>query len=966
MAGINNNLYPPIFKNSYMPAFVKEEGCRIYFSISQYNSLIQMYHGNSSNVQAVQVVIKSQKTNKSVLNSESFPNEIMLTTLQIDENRKGEDKYYIEILNEDIEDGFTLNEYYKVQIRFTSKDSPDPPENSVSDLNKWLNENLYYFSEWSTVVLIRPISKPSLYINNLGVIENSRKIYNIQQISFYGRIIFDTEDNQKIKKYQITFYDSENNIIESSGDLQSVNNSIEYIPKYNFQENKKYKMSIQIQTYNLYSWDKEKIVFFRLTPYYYRNFQATIETYVDDKGGRIGLLIKQDDLLTTIENNIVIRRSSSKDNFNYWIPIYTFSVPIEQKINQTWYDYTVESGVWYKYKIGYVNRYGYQSTYKITEPVMITLEDIFLTTKDYQLKIRFDPNISNFSHKVSETLTETLGSKYPFIYRNANLNYRTFTLSGLITHFMDIRENLMKSSQQDLYGDALTLYDAYNNSHNINFFNDSTYEKDFRKRVLQFLYNNDIKLFRSRSEGNMLVKLMNITLNPKLQGHIYTFNCTVQQIDEDSYDNYIKYNIQDLGQYTIENSYNITTLGQLIRPAINSYFQSNQQYHYEPFDDNDENNLQAYTRDYYIDRKNSVDVYFGNNELIDSSILKEVLDHGLTEGTEVSIDYLYNLKIQLSTQPYLIGVQDQTNELVKLPDDADPAEVFATGHLVYINDQIIIIDQNGYYETTDPDLKITSIIFPQAQEQGVLNYNIVLKETQKNSIIRTYNKRDIVGQIWKKIFLGKSIYQEIKQKYNHTYLIEDNKYIFSIENLKNIEIYAPEGLFLSYRKKGEENPFKIKIDESNFVTINNDNNDLLDFSIEPPVLNPSVNDNPNEFEYYIVEDIKYDNLQDINNPIDNCVYIIRDFETINVYQEELKYIQSKEKNDEYILYTLWEPKDQDVSVIDEETLKVEREESQKYFIYYKNNWYPFKNGEFLSSNINIIVNYFGSLIEKGY
>jgi len=36
MPGINNNLYPPIFKKSYAPAFVGT--CRIYFSISIYNS----------------------------------------------------------------------------------------------------------------------------------------------------------------------------------------------------------------------------------------------------------------------------------------------------------------------------------------------------------------------------------------------------------------------------------------------------------------------------------------------------------------------------------------------------------------------------------------------------------------------------------------------------------------------------------------------------------------------------------------------------------------------------------------------------------------------------------------------------------------------------------------------------------------------------------------------------------------
>lgn len=41
MAGLGNNLYPPIFKKAYMPAFKASDsdGCKIYFSLSVYNSI---------------------------------------------------------------------------------------------------------------------------------------------------------------------------------------------------------------------------------------------------------------------------------------------------------------------------------------------------------------------------------------------------------------------------------------------------------------------------------------------------------------------------------------------------------------------------------------------------------------------------------------------------------------------------------------------------------------------------------------------------------------------------------------------------------------------------------------------------------------------------------------------------------------------------------------------------------------
>lgn len=76
MPGINNNLYPPIFKKSYVPAFVGK--CRIYFSISIYNSLTNI------NQNAVQVIVQNQKTNQSVLKHSLYPSGIKITSLGID------------------------------------------------------------------------------------------------------------------------------------------------------------------------------------------------------------------------------------------------------------------------------------------------------------------------------------------------------------------------------------------------------------------------------------------------------------------------------------------------------------------------------------------------------------------------------------------------------------------------------------------------------------------------------------------------------------------------------------------------------------------------------------------------------------------------------------------------------------------------------------------------------------------
>jgi hypothetical protein len=39
-------------------------------------------------------------------------------------------------------------------------------------------------------------------------------------------------------------------------------------------------------------------------------------------------------------------------------------------------------------------------------------------------------------------------------------------------------------------------------------YNDYIYEREFRKKVYDFLYKHNVKLFRSTTEGNILIKLI--------------------------------------------------------------------------------------------------------------------------------------------------------------------------------------------------------------------------------------------------------------------------------------------------------------------------------------------------------------------------------------------------------------------------------------------------------------------------
>ena len=115
-------LYPPIMQ-SYMPAFIYNTNIKVYFTLSEFNSLDE--------IKNAQITIVNQNTNLTVLDKTKYPSEIMLKNIQTDS--KG---YYIEIAATDITGGaFEIDTYYNLQIRFTSDDAADPPSEANAGLD---------------------------------------------------------------------------------------------------------------------------------------------------------------------------------------------------------------------------------------------------------------------------------------------------------------------------------------------------------------------------------------------------------------------------------------------------------------------------------------------------------------------------------------------------------------------------------------------------------------------------------------------------------------------------------------------------------------------------------------------------------------------------------------------------------------------------------------------------------------
>ena len=549
MAAINA-LYPAVIE-TYMPAFLIDSGdaekdiCKVYFSISQYNSF--------SDIVNAQVSVRNQNTNISVLNPLKYPCEVMLTNIYVDSSVTTDAKYYVKIQKTDIENNnFKIDEYYKVQIRFTDTEAEEVSMAIPQAIDSWLVNNLDHFSEWSSVCLVRGISKPTLNLLDWDPAETRVIDWSVQNTQISGSLTFaDPDENETLKSYRIRLYDTEDNLLTDSGDIYTSNynnvNTVAYTFKYNFKVDTDYYFTFEYTTQNLYT---ETITYnLSMIQGNTQSYNLLLTGYIRPEDGNIDLQIRRSTDQTPISGNIVLRRSSSKENFTIWEDIHTEAVLNVQEVDITWSDFTVESGVWYSYCAQVVLPDGTRG--KITEinaPIMIVLDDIYLTTAKKQLKVRFNPSLSSLKRNINETRTDTIGSKYPFIKRNGDMDYMSFPIGGLISSEMD--ENRKFTSKTKLYGENKKYYKDYNEQYEINRHSDVVYERAFREAVMDYLYSGEVMLFRSPTEGNYLVRLMDISLSPEntLGRRLWSFSGTAYEVDSCSIDNYDKYGIIE-GRY---------------------------------------------------------------------------------------------------------------------------------------------------------------------------------------------------------------------------------------------------------------------------------------------------------------------------------------------------------------------------------------------------------------------------------
>lgn len=532
----------------------------------------------------------------------------------------------------------------------------------------------------------------------------------------------------------------------------------------------------------------------------------------------------------------IITRSSAESNFKEWIEVTRFTLQSSKPSTIHFKDKTVEQGIEYKYALQQYNTYGVYSakTYQTDHhgnlnTTIADFEDMFLSDGLRQLRIRFDPKVAKFAETIPEKKVETIGSKYPFIFRNGAVNYKEFSVAGLISYQMDDAKLFLTNSElleagileydyargntkiDSLYQksgheanlhyetERKTFYDqitgktytknitkevyepniVYNEDKQSYYHSSIDYplsdepsivrtnkdltsdnikgERYFKLKVLDWLNDGKVKLFRSATEGNYLVRLLKVSLKPqdKLGRMLHSFTCTAYEIDELSYTNLVKYGIVTPREaYNFEEQWGNVNIKEVIKKnkpdkdgfilispegiGMNTIAISN----FAPGDqikvvyDQDNENIFTIgvTGNLSLDKddRTIVKVYIKLNDQITTyNDFERELIYSYSASTKTRFDSIAEVKIQTRTAEQFVGPKENL------------LEPFDLRRAIMKNP-----DNEGISSEYLPDATGKNNILVDIQEHNRFNYNI---ETLDQTTVEKFTVKNVdILHVWKR------------------------------------------------------------------------------------------------------------------------------------------------------------------------------------------------------------------------
>ena len=534
---MNNYLFPP-FMPSKQDGFVVNGEGRVYFNLSPLNSIDQVEH--------LQLSLYRQDNNRNLLTDRTY------TSSGVSLNTRNSVLYY---KKSEIKFSASKQMYYvvipklktplipaglvaKIQIRLGTQTlrfaNGAVYDNSTGEemTEVWNNTqiNVLGMSEWSTISIIKTLSPFDSYIQNFnkGVVNNiSTTVY-----TFVGMTnLYNSNPKETIKSTRFVLFDFKGNQLEDSGAIiQPESQKLYNYHTFNkvLDPDTTYQVLFEVSTSSGYTqsqlYDFAVVLEDRDITYSIElneNYYGMSSEEISLTKTMVRLVVKDaaysDENLKP--NTYLIRRASSKDNFETWIDLAELRCAIgTSELYATYNDIMVESGITYKYTV----------QPKMLNSSRLVVSDSVEATPVYEhtwllgqnnayLSIGFNLNLSNFKTVIKEAKIETIGSQYPFFVRNGDIKYREFSLSGLICQNMDTTNSLKIGE--------------YENRH--------IQERMFRDSLHELLLDGRPKLFKSETEGLILVYLSNVSLTPNnvLGRMLYDFSMTATEIGRVDVDN---------------------------------------------------------------------------------------------------------------------------------------------------------------------------------------------------------------------------------------------------------------------------------------------------------------------------------------------------------------------------------------------------------------------------------------------
>ena len=494
-------IYPPLIADT-IPAFTAT-AVKIPF---ENNPAVVL-----SSVKGFRLIVKDYSSSKIIAYS-----KVVYTTSIV--NEVTFINFYSDIACEKSITPFTSGNYYKFQIAYYDeeydKNKNTPFYYSSASIGRCVEkEKEIYITDLKENKLIEQASNPNIYNSFQGVYVSS-----MQSEPLYSyRFIF---------KNAIT-----NETIQDTGILL-FNNSKGYAGTYkiNFDIKKEllkdtvYTLQFFVTTVNGYTTQTPlyKIIAASKVPMTTElKFNVLSQDAEAVENGYVKLTISG---TSTSKATVQIQRTFDEETWNV---IAEYTAIGGHEVDYTFLDTSIEQGITYKYALVQVTT-GVNDSKAYSERKYVTsitpdFENMFLTDGEKQLKIKYDPKVSSFKDTILESKIDTIGGQYPFFFRNGQVRYKEIPISGLISYQMD-RDNFFVSDEELGISEKSVLKNPTTDLVGYNY----TAERKFKLAVLEWLTDGKPKLFRSPSEGNYVVRLMNTSLSPSdtLGRMIHSFSCT--------------------------------------------------------------------------------------------------------------------------------------------------------------------------------------------------------------------------------------------------------------------------------------------------------------------------------------------------------------------------------------------------------------------------------------------------------